>query len=207
MNRRLAGVLYLVPTVLGPFSLMAVPNLVVEVVNGVRTSRVLEHETLFRLGIGSDLIIVAVELALTGALFQLLAPAGRTLSLTAAFARLAMTVLQAANVVLSIAALMQPARALEWLDLHQAAMHVWEVPFGLHLVLLGALVRHREGMPKVFSPMLAMAGLGYALNGFVSLVVPSAAPVVGGIVVVTSIAGELPFALWLLIKGSPADES
>jgi len=200
---RLAGALYLVPTLLGPFSMVYVPGAVVTSVAGVRSADLATHLTLFRLGIASDLVIVLVELLLTAVLFVLFERTNRALSVSAAFARLAMAVLQAANVVLLVAAGLARDGSVLWLlDLHAQAAHVWEVCFALHCALLGALVWRHGAMPRVLGALLGVAGAGYLVNGLGSLLLPDAAPVFAQVVAVTAIAGEVPFVGWLLVRGA-----
>lgn len=204
MRTRAPGLLYLLITVLGPFSMMFVPAQVVSSSDGVRSVHLLEHAGLFRLGIASDLLIVLTELVLTVVLFVAFERVGRTLALTATIARLAMTVLQAGNVVLSLAALRAPVdSALALLDLHADAMHVWEVTFALHCVLLGVLVFRHGAIPRVFGVLLVVAGVGYGLNGLGTLLVPEVGPVLAQVVALTAIVGEVPFVGYLLVKGLP----
>lgn len=204
MRTRAPGLLYLLITVLGPFSMMFVPARVVSSSDGVRSVHLLEHEGLFRLGIASDLLIVLTELVLTVVLFVAFERVGRTLALTATVARLAMTVLQAGNVVLSLAALRAPPEStLALLDLHADAMHVWEVTFALHCVLLGVLVFRHGAIPRVFGVLLGVAGVGYGLNGLGTLLVPEFGPVFAQVVALTAIVGEVPFVGYLLVKGLP----
>lgn len=206
-HARLAGVLYLVPMVLGPFSMMFVPSKVLVAGDAAATlTRFTASESLFRLGIASDLLIVLSELALTAVLFVVFDRVNRALALTATFARLAMTAMQGANLMLSIGALSVAARGdavqtLSLLEVHGQGMHLWETVFALHCVVLGVLVFRSGFVPKVFGPLLGLAGAGYALNGLGSLLVPSMAPVFAGIVGLTAVVGEVPFVFWLLIKG------
>ncbi|MDP3233294.1 MAG: DUF4386 domain-containing protein [Myxococcales bacterium] len=94
-HARLSGALYLVPMVLGPFSMMFVPSQVLVPGDAAATlARFTASESLFRLGIVSDLFIVLSELALTAVLFVVFDRVNRVLALTATFARLAMTAMQ-----------------------------------------------------------------------------------------------------------------
>lgn len=205
MRTRAPGLLYLLVTVLGPFSMMFVPSQVVSTSDGVRSAHLLEHAGLFRFGIASDLFIVLAELALTAVLFMAFEQVSRTLALTSTFARLAMTVLQAGNVVLSLAAMRAPPEStLSLLDLHGDAVHVWEVMFALHCVLLGVLVFRHGAIPRSFGVLLVVAGVGYGLNGLGTLLVPELGPVFAQVVAFTAIVGEVPFVGYLLVKGMPA---
>jgi hypothetical protein len=204
---RLAGALYLIPLFLGPFSMLFVPSRVMVAGDAAGTLARLQSEAgLFRLGVGADLLIVLSELAITSSLYAVFEAAGRTLARTAAFARLTMAVLQAVNIFVHLAALGAAARGdavqtLGLLELHGQAVHVWESAFALHCVLAGVLVLRSGFAPRALGALLALAGAGYGLNGFGSLVAPGLAPVFATIVAITAVVGEVPFVFWLLLKG------
>jgi hypothetical protein len=214
---RLAGLLYLVPMFLGPFSMMYVPSKIGVAGDAAATAaNLLASESLFRLGLVSDAAIVLSELALTAVLYFLLRPAGRTLALTATFARLGMTVLQAANLVPQLAAItllsstpspspLATELAMILLQVHGLGVHVWELLFALHCLLVGVLVFRSGFLPRVFGVLMGLASCGYALNGFGNLLAPGSGPVFAAIAGLTAVLGEVPFVLWLLIKG--ADEA
>jgi hypothetical protein len=203
---RTAGLLYLLPMFLGPFSMMFVPSRVLVVGDAAAT---LEHlrasETLFRLGVASDLVIVLAEVALTAVLFVLFEQVSRVLALVATFARLVMTALQGANVLLSLGALGAATRGdatqtLSLLEVHGQGVHAWEVVFALHCFALAVLVFRSGTVPRAFGPLLALAGAGYLVNGFGALLVPSTAPVFASIVGLTAVVGEVPFVFWLVLS-------
>ena len=215
---RLAGLLYLVPMFLGPFSMMYVPQAIVVPGDAAATAaHLVASEGLFRAGMLSDAVIVLSELALTSVLYSLLRPAGRTLALTATFARLAMTVLQAANLVPQLAALQlitagdeslaafdvvqRQALALFALSVHDAGMRVWEILFALHCALVGVLVFRSGLFPRAFGPLMGLAALGYALEGVGHVVAPHMGALFASVVGITALVGEVPFVLWLVFRG------
>jgi hypothetical protein len=212
-NARLAALLYLVPMFLGPFSMMYVPSRIGVAGDPAATvANLVASESLFRMGLLSDAGIVLSEVALTAVLYFLLRPAGRTLALIATFARLAMTVLQAANLVPQLAAISlvtgpgfdaQQAQALAFfaLRVHDLGVHVWEILFALHCVLVGVLVFRSGFFPRALGVLMVIASLGYGLNGLGNLAAPSHAATYAAIVGVTALLGEVPFVLWLLFKG------
>jgi hypothetical protein len=102
LNRtaRVAEILYLLIAVFAPFSMMYVPSRLIAPGDAATTaSHVLASEGLFRFGIASDAIVFLVEIVLTVLLYVLLKPVSKTLSLVAAFSRLAMTVIQGINLL------------------------------------------------------------------------------------------------------------
>lgn len=199
---RIAGLLYLVPMLLGPFSMMYVPGLIIAPNDAALTaSRLISHESLFRLGMISDAIIFLTEIALTAVLYVALRPAGPALSLTAMLARIVMTVLQGVNLLLCMVALSSPASALLVLGIKAQSVHVWELAFGLHCIAVGVLVFRSGFAPKIFGVLMAIAGLGYTLNGGGALALPSLATLLASVVAVAAIVGEVPFVFWLLVRG------
>jgi hypothetical protein len=210
---RLAGLLYLVPTFLGPFSLMYVPSVLVVPNDATATaSRVLGSEALLRLGVLSDVLIVLSELALTAALYALLAPAGRVLARTAAYARVAMAVLQAVNVLPSLAALglaessiaERSELVLLLFETRALGEHVWVSVFALHCALVSVLVARSGYLPRVLGFGMGLASIGYAASGLGNLVAPDYAPLFEVIVAITAIVGEVPFVVWLVWRGVDA---
>jgi hypothetical protein len=209
---RAVGFLYLVPTLLGPFSMMYVPAAIFAPHDAEGTaSRLLALESLFRIGIVSDIAIVLSEIALTAVIFVLFRRVHYGLALMATFARLAMTVVQAVNLFPQLAALgfvLDPpsaisssqAHALAYtlLELHAMGAHLWEPLFALHCVLLGVLVMRSGEVPRALGVGLVIAAFGYGLNGIGHIVVPGLASTFEAIVAVTAIVGEVPFVLWLL---------
>lgn len=194
---RIAGVLYLVPMLLAPFSMMYVPGLIVAPNDAATTaSQLINHETLFRLGMISDAIIF-----LTAVLYVALRPAGPALSLTAMLARIVMTVLQGVNLLLCMVALSSPASALLVLGVKAQSVHVWELAFGLHCIAVGVLVFRSGFAPKVFGVLMTLAGVGYFLNGAGALALPSLATFLAAFVGIAALVGEVPFVFWLLIRG------
>jgi hypothetical protein len=205
MKTRVAGLLYLLPMILGPFSMLFVPaQVLVPNDAGATLEHLRASASLFRLGLLSDLLIVVTEVALTALLFGLFARCSQALSLVAAGARLTMAAVQGANVMLLLGA--QGAAAhhdatlvLTLLEVHGQAVHVWEGLFALHCLALAALVFRSGVAPRVFGPLLGLAGVGYALNGFGSLAWPSVAPALSAVVGFTALVGEVPFVFWLLV--------
>lgn len=215
---RVAGFLLLLLVLLGPFSLIYVPStLIVPGDATVTADNIRASGWLFRLGIVSDSLIFLIEIVLTVLLYVLLRPVSRTLSLVAAFARLAMAVIQGINLLpyFVVALLLlsgagyltvfEPdqvdALALLFLNAHQYVVYIWQLFFGLHLFVLGYLVFKSGYFPRILGILVVVASLGYLIDGYGSILYPNYAEIFGVVVGVGAIVGELPFFLWLLIKG------
>ncbi len=214
---RLAGILAILLVVLGPFSLIYVPSTLIVPGDATATAdNIRASESLFRTAIIIDLVIFFDEIVLTVLLYVLLRPVSRTLSLVAAFARLSLAIIQGINQLPSLIVLLllsgagyfaafEPSQldalVLLFLNARESGVYIWQSVFVLHLVVLGYLVFKSGYFPRILGVLLILGGLGYLIDSFGNILFPNYEPIFGVVVVVTSIIGELPFFLWLLIKG------
>ncbi len=214
---RLAGLLLLIVAVISPFSLIYVPSTLIVPGDATATAdNIRASASLFHLGIVSDSLIFLAEIVLSVLLYVLLRPVSRTLALVAAFARLAMGVIMGINLLPYFIALLllsgagdltgfEPAQsdalALLFLNAHQEAVYIWQLFFGFHLAVLGYLIFKSGYFPRILGVLMVVAALGYLSDAYGNILVPNYAETFGWIVGVGAIIGELPFFLWLLIKG------
>jgi hypothetical protein len=104
---RVAGFLLLFVAIIAPFSQLYVPSTLIVPGDATATANNIgDSGWLFQLGIVSDSLVFLIEIVLCVLLYVLLRPVSRTLSLVAAFARLAMTVVQGFNLLAYFAALL-----------------------------------------------------------------------------------------------------
>jgi hypothetical protein len=218
---RLAGLLYLGIFLLYPLATVVRASLVVPGDAATTAQNVAANETLFRWGMAGEAAVVLIEIVLAGVLYALLRPVSRWVSLAAALARAAEGVVMAAgNLFTSIMTLLmvggagylaafdteqRDALALAFQEANDSVVLVWGLFFGLHLVLLGWLV-HRSGyLPRLIGALLALAGVGYLVQSFGTLVAPGSADLLSAVVLVLAVPGELAFTFWLLVKGVDAE--
>src|SRR5215218_9481230 len=214
---RVAGLLLLIVAILGPFSVIYVPSTLIVPGDAIATAdNIRASEGLFRIGIVSDSLIFLIEIVLTVLLYVLLRPVSRALSLVAAFARLAMTIVQGINLLPYFTALLllsgagyltvfKPAQsdalALVFLNAHGYGVFIWQLFFGFHLLVLGYLIYKSGYFPWILGVLMVLGSLGYLTDAYGNMLNPNYAETFGWIVGVGAIIGELPFFLWLLIKG------
>ena len=212
---RIAGFLILVITVFAPFSMMYVPSTLVVPGDAATTANnILASEGLFRAGIASDSIVFLIEIVVTVLLYVLLKPVSKTLSLVAAFARLAMTVVQGINLLnhffvllllsgagyLTVFASDQlHALVLLFLNAHEYVALIWGLFFGLHLLVLGYLVYKSGYLPRIVGGLLAVASACYLTQDFGNILLPQYKAIFATIGLISIVEIALP--LWLLIKG------
>lgn len=212
---RITGILILIMAVIAPFGMIYLPaTLIVPGDAAITANHVMASESLFRLGIVSDSIVFLIEIVLCALLYVLLKPVNKSLSLVAAFARLAMTILQGINLLnyffvlllLSDAGYLTVfapdqlhALGLLFLNAHEAVVLIWGVAFGLHLLVAGYLVYKSGYLPKIVGGLLIVAALCYFTQSFGNMVFPAFKALFASIGLLSIVEIALP--LWLLIKG------
>lgn len=85
LEARAAGVLWLACIVTGVFGFVAASKLIAGDDAAATAANILANESLFRLGFAADLVSGASYVGVTALLYYLLKPAGRSVSLLAAF--------------------------------------------------------------------------------------------------------------------------
>ncbi len=172
-----------------------------------------ENKARFLSGLFGYLITLICDVFVAWALYILLRPVSRTVSLLTAWFRLVYA-------VLALAALSNVARALHMLrapeylsvfetdQLHAQVMlalravgHGWDLGFAffsIHLGLLGFLVLRSGYIPKILGVLLMINGLGYFIEYVLK---PYLFPEAGTGFLMATYFGEVVFMLWLLVKG------
>jgi hypothetical protein len=214
---RLAGFLYLVIAVCSGFSFGYVRTTLIVPGDATATvSNIVASERLFRLGMVGDAIVFLSEIMLIALLYTLLKPVSNTLSLAAAFARLAMAVMQGMNLLNYCFVLLLVSDAgyltvfdrdqlhalvLLFLNAYDYVALIWAMFFALNLFVLGYLVYKSGYLPRPLGIMLVLASFGYFIDSFGTVLWPQYAALYASVVVLLAIVGELPLTFWLLIKG------
>lgn len=214
---RVAGGLYLIIFIVAPFAFefgrtsVVVPGDATATVNNIMAS-----ESVFRIGMVAESIVVLVEIVLAAILYVLLKPVNKALALAAAFSRLAEAVVQAVNLFTALPGLLflggagyltvfEPAQldalVLLFLDMNAFVVLVWGLLFGFHLLLLGYLVYKSGFWPRILGILLLLASLGYLAQSYGHILAPQYDGLLATVVVALAVPGELAFTVWLLWKG------
>lgn len=216
---RTAGLLYLIIAAFGAFSIAYVPSVIIEAGDAATTANnLLANKALFNMGIFGDVVVLLVEVVLTVMLYVMFKPVNHTLSLIAAWSRLAMVLVMAINLLLNIMPVFllsgtaylsafEPAQlqatALIFFEAHGYGIYIWQIFFGPHLLALGYMIIKSDLFPRVLGWMMLIGSFGYTIQALEKLMhIENAAlsiVVIGLLTIVT--IGELSFAFWLLIKG------
>jgi len=212
---RIAGILTLLIVVFAPFSMIYVPTTLVVPGDATTTANnIMASDGLFRLGMASDSIVFLIEIVLTVLLYVLLKPVNKTLSLVAAFSRLAMTVIQGINLLnhffvllllggASYLKVFAPdqlhALVMMFLNAHETVVFIWGLFFSLHLFVFGYLVYKSGYLPKFLGILLLIVAFCYLIQDFGNILFPQYKALFTSIGSLAFL--EIAFPLWLLIKG------
>ena len=216
---RTAGLLYLIIAAFGGFSIGYVPSVIIEVGDAVTTANnLLSNKAIFNMGIFGDVVVLLTEVVLTVMLYIMFKPVSPTLSLIAAWSRLAMVLVMAINLLLNIMLVLllsdaaylnvfEPAQlqatALIFFEAHDYGVYIWQLFFGPHLLAIGYMILKSNLFPKVLGWMMLVGSFGYTIQALQKIMhfenATLSFAIIGLLTIVT--IGELAFALWLLVKG------
>jgi hypothetical protein len=215
-----AAIGLLIMALLAPFALFGVlQTLVVPTDAAATVENIIASEGLFRAGIAAFLIVIMLDVVVAWALYVLLRPVNRTLALLTAWLRLAFAAVFASALVnlLDVARLLGGAdgAALQPAQLQAQVMssitsfdNGWIVIahaiFGLHLFGLGYLLFRSAHFPRFLGVLVVIAGGGYLVDSFGTILVPNYALSIGAFTFV----GEALLIVWLFwraIKGFPPE--
>jgi hypothetical protein len=167
---------------------------------------ILNSESLFRWGIASLVLTAVLDMIVAGALFVVFEPVSRGVSMMAALFRVAYSavfLVGISQLVVALGLLRDPPQAMRAVDAYNTIWLVGLIFFGVHLMLLGYLAYRSGYMAKIFGILLVVAGLGYLVDGFGTVLVPNYSMNIAQLTFV----GEAALMLWLLIKGTRKDFS
>ena len=209
---RIAGWGILAMVLIAPFAQFYVrQRLVVPGDAGATATNITANETLFRLGIVAFLVVIILDVVVAWALYVLLAPVSRSVSVLMAWARLvfavifAVAVIDLLNAVNLVTAATSPAafepaqlnaQMMASLDAFSTGWAIALVFFGIHLSLIGCLALKSGYIPKLVGILLVIAGVGYAADSFILFLSPDYVATAA----LFTFVGELVLALWLVIR-------
>ncbi len=215
---RVAGLWYLLLTVLGPLRLMYIPSKLFVRGNAAATANnIAAHQLLFRLGIVADLICAVILIFLVLAFYRLFKGLDQNLAvLVVILGGVMPALLDFVGVVSDAGALMmvrgdaflsvfdtpqRDALALLFLRLRDQQNTAAEILWGLWLLPLALLVYRSRFLPRFLGVWLMINGVAYVLISLTGELLPQ----YQGRVFTYSqpaLVGELAIMLWLVIKGA-----
>jgi hypothetical protein len=216
-DARFAGLMYLL-LMTAPLRLVYIPSAVLVRGNAAATAHnIATHETLFRLGIVSDLFTGTAAIFLVLALYRLFkgVDQGKAV-LMVILGSLVSTPIYFLNTLNDVAALLlakgsdflaafsrpqQESMVMLFLQLHKHGVLANEVFWGLWLLPFGALVFKSGFLPRFLGVWLIVGGLGYVAISLTGFLMPQYEDLVARIAF-PGMLGELAILLWLLIRGA-----
>ena len=212
LTARITGVFYLITILTGIFAQGFVSErLVVGGDAAATAANILAHSSLFQLAFAVYMIEMACQVAMTALFYDLLKPAGRSVSLVAAFLGLAGSVIKTFSRVffivplfvlggahsLSVFSVEQlRALALLFLKVNDRAAGMALVFFGFYALLTGYLIIRSTFLPRILGVLSVVGGLGWLSFLYLPL-----GHVAFPYVAVFALLGAATLIVWLLVFG------
>ena len=212
LKARITGAFYLLTIVTGIFAQGFVSvRLVVDGDAPATAANILAHRGLFQLGYAVYLIEMACQIAMTALFYDLLKPAGRSVSLLAAFFGFAgcviktfsrvffivpLFILGGAHSLTAFSAEQLQALALLFLKVNDRGAAMALVFFGFYALLTGYLIVRSTFLPRILGVVSVLGGLGW----LTFLYLPLGYRLFPYIAVV-GLLGAASLLLWLLVFG------
>lgn len=207
-----AGFGLLIMTILAPFAEFYVrQSLVVPGDAATTAGNILANELLFRISICCYLVVAISDVVVAWALYVLLKPVNKSLSLLAAWFRLvyatilgialldffnALLLLSGADYLTVFATDQLYASMMLSLNAFDYGWDIGAVFFGLHLAFLGYLTFKSGYIPRILGVLLIVASFGYLVDTFGKFLLLN----YDANIAMFTFFGELLFMLWLLFK-------
>jgi hypothetical protein len=213
---RIAGLLYFAMALIAPIGLLYVPGKLIVKDNATATIELIRNsESLLRLGIGSELIHQAIAVFLVLALYRLFKPVdenqarllvvlGALISVPIMFLNVlneiaTLTLISGANFQTSFEKSQLDSLAYFFIRLHEQGINIASIFWGLWLFPFGILIILSGFIPRLLGYLLFLAGFGYIIASFTSLLLPQYETTVGNFAFILEL-GELPTVFWFFIR-------
>ncbi len=212
LKARITGVLYLLTILTGVFAQAFVSDrLVVDGDAAATANNILAHTGLFQLGFAVYLIEMACQIAFTALFYDLLKPAGGSVSLLAAFLGLAGCVIKTFSRLFFIAPLFVlggprylsvfsaeqlQALALLLLKVNDRGAAIALVFFGFYALLTSYLIIRSTFLPRILGVLGIFGGLGW-----LSFLYPPLGYRLFPYIAALGLLGAGSLILWLLVFG------
>jgi hypothetical protein len=208
---RRTGILYFLVILAGVVSEIIVQNIIVPGDVTTTANHITAYESMFRLGFVISLTRFTVFILLVLALNKLLGPVNKDWSLVmVAFALVSISIGMVSLLFQYAAPLLLSsngystlfttdqthAQVLFFINLQRLGDKASQI-LAIWLLPLGYLIYKSGFLPKILGVLMVIAGLGYVTDFLVFFLLPNLNRQVAGI----AFLAELPFPLWLLLKG------
>jgi hypothetical protein len=159
-----------------------------------------QNHLIVRFGILAFLITVVFDVVVAWALYELYKEHALS-SLSTYFRMMHAAIMGVATFALPMALVSTTSEdILKQVEIFNIIWLIGLFFFGIHLILLGRII----GKPKLIAIFLIIAGIMYMIDTGAHFLLPdyeAYSSIFLALVAIPSIAGEMSFAIWLLIKG------
>lgn len=213
---RIGGALYLTIIVIGLFGEAVVRGrILVPGDAGATAANLRSLESMWRLGIATECMLLSCAIALLPILYILLRPVNRVLALAAVFFDLISIAVEAVGALFLVVTLFPVGRApylaafepgqLNAMSSLAARAHaqtfgVALIFFGWFCVIAGYLIFRSDYLPKAIGVLMQIAGACYLVNSFALILAPALASRLFPMILLSCLVGEASLSLWLLVK-------
>jgi Domain of unknown function (DUF4386) len=207
-----AGAALLLMSVVAIFGNVVVVDGLVTEGNATQTAAdIMASVGLFRLGIASLVVVVALDVVVAWALYRVFSPVNKSLSMLAAALRLVYSgvLMVAVGQLLGVVRLLGDdayravfgadqvdSQAMVGIAAFNDIWYVGQFLFGLHLLLIGYLAYRSGYVPRLLGVLIAISGLGYATDSLGAVLSQGRWTDISPFTFI----GEFLLALWLLIR-------
>jgi hypothetical protein len=212
LKARITGAFYLITMLTGIFAQGFVSDRLVVASDAAATAtNILANRGLFQLGFAVYLIEMACQIAMTALFYELLKPAGRSVSLLAAFLGFAGCIIKTFSRVFFITPLFilggahylsvfsteqLQALALLFFKVNDRGAGMALVFFGFYALLTGYLIVRSTFLPRILGVLSVLGGLGW-----LTFLYPPLGSRMFPYVAVFALLGAAALILWLLVFG------
>lgn len=215
---RVAGLWYLLLVILGPLRLIYIPSKLFVSGNAAATvNNIAAHESLFRIGIATDLACAVILIFLAMSFYRLFKGVDQSLAvLVVIFGGVMPAVIDFVGVVSDLATVMvvhganflsvfskpqQDALAMLFLHLRDHQNTAAEILWGVWLLPLAVLVYRSRFLPRFLGIWLVINGIAYVILSLTGVLLPQYYADVFNYGQ-PAFLGEIAIMLWLVIKGA-----
>ncbi|MDB5433354.1 MAG: hypothetical protein JWP35_4470 [Caulobacter sp.] len=205
---RVAGLLYLGVIAAGAFAFPVMSRVTVRGDAAATAVNILGSEGLYRAAMAADLAGGLLYVGVIALLYELLKPAGRSLSLAAAFFGVAGCTLGAVASLLRLGPLILlqggsgfSAAAFASLKFHTQAHAIAMTFFGVYCLLLGVAIFRSGFLPRLLGVLVALAGVAWLTSSFGGFLAPALVRPLYPYILAPGFLGEISLTVWLLLVG------
>ena len=218
---RIAGAQYLITIVLGATEEFAIRGRIMVSGNAAATAANLKSmESLWRLGIASELFLAITTIVFAWILYRLLRPVNRDLALLMTFFALTAIAVETAYALHLVQALFPlgnaaslnaftpdqlAALATMSMKAHGIGFGIALLVFGPFFLIAGYLVFKSGYFPRALGILYLIPGVSYMTSSLALILAPAFAARYYFVIAGPAIIGEGALCLWLLVKGIRAE--